>query len=96
MVNINHHDCITPLAGCEHIEGALRHASIGNAGEGIGVGDAEYEVLVYEFKAGLNQYLEESGAPIDSLEAAIEFNNAHAEIVMPFFGQDIFELAQTK
>ena len=61
-----------------------------------GVSDAEYEVLLYEFKDGLNRYLEDSRAPIESLEAIIAFNDAHSETVMPFFGQDVLELAQSK
>ena len=61
-----------------------------------GVGDAEYEVLLYEFKDGLNRYLEGSRASIESLEAVIAFNDAHSETVMPFFGQDVLELAQSK
>jgi len=61
-----------------------------------GMGDAEYEVLLYEFKDDLNRYLASSGAPLDSLEAIIAFNEEHAETVMPFFGQEIMELAQGK
>jgi amidase len=61
-----------------------------------GMGDAEYEVLLYEFKADLNDYLESSGAPMLSLQAIIEFNAANAERVMPIFGQEIMELAQQK
>jgi amidase len=61
-----------------------------------GVSDAEWEVLLYEFKSDLNTYLEESGAPIGSLAGLIEFNKAHAERVMPFFGQDIFIAAEAK
>jgi amidase len=61
-----------------------------------GMGDAEYEVLLYEFKADLNRYLVSSNAPLPSLEAIIEFNREHAETVMPFFGQEIMELAQGK
>jgi amidase len=30
-----------------------------------------------------------------TLQSAIDFNNAHADIEMPFFNQDIFDLAQT-
>ena len=57
---------------------------------------AELEVLLYEFKDGLNQYLKKSGSPVASLEALIAFNKAHADTVMPFFGQELFERAQTK
>ena len=57
---------------------------------------AELEVLLYEFKDGLNQYLKASGSPHASLEALIAFNKAHADTVMPFFGQELFERAQAK
>jgi amidase len=58
--------------------------------------DAEFQVLLYEFKDGLNAYLKKSGAPHASLEALIAFNKENAGRVMPFFGQEIFEQAQTK
>jgi amidase len=58
--------------------------------------DAEFSVLLYEFKDGLNQYLKSSGAPHASLEALIAWNKANAERVMPIFGQEIFEQAQAK
>ncbi|MEW6322515.1 MAG: amidase [Acidobacteriota bacterium] len=56
----------------------------------------EFEVLLYEFKDGLNRFLAASGAPHGSLEALIAWNAANAATVMPFFGQDIFEQAQAK
>jgi amidase len=52
--------------------------------------------MLYEFKAGLNKYLEQSGAAIGSLEEIIAFNSANADTVMPHFGQDILELSQSK
>src|SRR5687767_2016775 len=58
--------------------------------------DAEFAVLLYEFKDGLNAYLKRSGAPHASLEALIAFNKANADRVMPIFGQEIFEQAQAK
>jgi len=58
--------------------------------------DAEFSVLLYEFKDGLNTYLKGSGAPHASLEALIAFNKANADRVMPIFGQEIFEQAQAK
>jgi amidase len=61
-----------------------------------GMGDAEYEVLLYEFKADLNSYLASSNATYKSLEEIIAFNTENASAVMPFFGQDIMELAQSK
>ena len=58
--------------------------------------DQELEVLLYEFKDGLNTYLANSSAPHKSLEAVIAFNKANADRVMPFFGQELFERAQAK
>jgi amidase len=58
--------------------------------------DAEFTVLLYEFKDGLNRYLRESGAPHASLGDLIAFNTANADRVMPIFGQEIFEQAQAK
>ena len=56
----------------------------------------ENEVLLYEFKDGLNSYLKKSGAPQASLEALIAWNKANAARAMPFFGQELFEQAQAK
>jgi amidase len=61
-------------------------------------GDAEYEVLLYEFKADLNRYLAELGdaAPVATLADIIRFNEEHADVEMPFFGQEIFLKAEEK
>jgi amidase len=60
-------------------------------------GNPSYEVLLYEFKADLNKYLQEhSAAPIKSLEQIIEFNKLNADREMPWFAQEIFEQAQAK
>jgi amidase len=61
-----------------------------------GLYEAEDEVLLYEFKAGLDAYLKASGAPIQSLADAIAWNDAHADEVMPIFGQEIFLEAAEK
>ena len=60
--------------------------------------DAEQEVLLYEFKTGLNAYLAGLGpeAPAKSLAALIEFNDQHRDREMPFFGQELFLQAQAK
>lgn len=60
------------------------------------MGDASYEVLLYEFKADLNKYLQQSGAPLRSLAEIIEFNSANDDDVMPIFGQEILLKAQEK
>ena len=61
-----------------------------------GMGDAEYEVLLYEFKADLNAYLEESRAPVKTMRDVMAFNRTNADSVMPFFGQEHMELAVEK
>ena len=60
--------------------------------------DTEFQVLLYEFKADLNRYLEGLGpnAPVRSLQEIIEFNELHRDRVMPHFGQDILIKAQEK
>ena len=62
------------------------------------LGDPEFEVLLYEFKAGLDAYLASLGpkAPVRSLAEAIAFNDRNGEREMPYFGQDIFLKAQEK
>ncbi|NQV85569.1 MAG: amidase, partial [Woeseiaceae bacterium] len=60
------------------------------------MGDASYEVLLYEFRADLNSYLKNSSAPVQSLADLIEFNDARADTVMPIFGQEIFLEAEAK
>jgi amidase len=61
-----------------------------------GMSAAQREVLYYEFKTDLNAYLENSGAPVKSMAAIIEFNEANAETVMPFFGQERMLEAQAR
>ena len=59
-------------------------------------GDAEYDVLLYEFKEDLNKYLAGRGGQNRTLADLIEFNNKNAEKEMPYFGQEIFIKAQAK
>ncbi len=57
---------------------------------------AELIVLVYEFKRDLNAYLAtRTGVPVHTLADAIAFNTAHASTELKFFGQELFELAQS-
>jgi amidase len=60
--------------------------------------DTELEVLLYEFKAGLNKYLAALGpsAPVHSLKDIIDFNERNRDREMPYFGQDLFIKAQAK
>ena len=60
--------------------------------------DSEFDVLLYEFKADLNNYLASLGpkAPVKSLQEIIAFNDAHKDQEMPWFGQEIMIQAQAK
>ena len=60
--------------------------------------EPELEVLLYEFKAGLDAYLAGLGpsAPVKSLAEVIDFNESHAAEEMPLFGQEIFLKAAAK
>jgi amidase len=61
------------------------------------MGSSSYQVLLYEFKADLNRYLaDHTTAPVKSLDEIIAFNESHKDQEMPWFGQDIFTLAQGK
>lgn len=59
-------------------------------------GDAEYEVLLYEFKEDLNKYLSNRGGANRSLKDLIAFNEKNADREMPYFGQEIFLQAEAK
>jgi len=89
-VDASMESAITALtaAGAEVVDATI-------AGDGRW-GGPEMEVLLYEFKDGLNRYLKTSGAPHASLEALIAWNAANREKVMPFFGQELFVQAQAK
>lgn len=61
-------------------------------------GQAEGEVLSYEFKDGVNQYLAGLGpnSPMKSLEDVIAFNLAHRGKELSFFGQEDLLTAQAR
>ncbi len=64
----------------------------------INSGTAEFTVLLFDFKTDIANYLNtRTGMPISSptLQALIDFNNANANQEMPFFAQEIFDLANT-
>jgi amidase len=63
----------------------------------IFTGTPEFTVLLFDFKIDLQKYLAtRTGVPLamGTLADAIAFNDAHAAQEMPFFGQEIFDLAQ--
>jgi amidase len=60
--------------------------------------NGEFLVLVYDFRNDLKAYFATRvGVPVagGTLADAIAFNNAHADTEMPFFNQDIFDLAES-
>ena len=59
---------------------------------------AEFEVLLYEFKADLNKYLAglAPGEHPRTLKALIEFNERNRDREMPYFGQELFVRAEAK
>jgi amidase len=60
------------------------------------LGDAEFEVLQYEFKDGLNHYLSSANAKVKSLKDVIDFNLANEDKAMPYFKQEILETSNLK
>jgi amidase len=62
------------------------------------LGDAEMEVLLYEFKADLNLYLAGLGekAKVKTLADVIAFNESNREREMPYFEQELFLRAEEK
>jgi amidase len=61
-----------------------------------GQGSAEFSVLLYEFKDGLNNYLTQANSKIKNLKDVIAYNKAHEDKAMPFFKQETLELAESK
>jgi amidase len=62
------------------------------------LGEPEQEVLLYEFKAGLEAYLKGRGdsANVHTLAELIAYNDAHRAQAMPWFGQELLLQAQAK
>lgn len=60
------------------------------------LGNAEFLVLQYEFKDGVNKYLSNANAKVKSLKEVIEFNKQNEASAMPFFKQEILEMSEAK
>lgn len=60
------------------------------------LGDAEFELMQYEFKAGLNKYLSSTNASVRSLKDVIEFNKKNEDKAMPYFKQETLESSEKK
>lgn len=61
------------------------------------VGNYSFEIMLYEYKDGLNKYFQSLGndAPIKNIEELIAFNQADS-IELRFFNQKYLEIAQEK
>lgn len=59
-------------------------------------GQAEFEILQYEFKDGLNNYLATANAKVKNLNAVIDFNTANEDHAMPYFKQETLESSNAK
>jgi amidase len=60
------------------------------------LGDAEFTILQYEFKDGLNQYLAAANASVKTLADVIAFNKQQESKAMPFFKQETLESSEAK
>ena len=60
-----------------------------------GMGDAEFDVLKFELKSDLDKYLAATQATVKSrsLDAVVAFDTANAATEMPYFAQEIFDMA---
>ncbi|MEC8926141.1 MULTISPECIES: amidase [Idiomarina] len=56
-------------------------------------GDAEFTVLLYEFKHDMAAYLATTNLPYRSMSDLIEANNRMADKELPYFGQELFIMA---
>ena len=60
------------------------------------LGQAEFEILQYEFKDGLNNYLATANAKVKNLKEVIYFNTANEDKAMPYFKQETLESSNAK
>jgi amidase len=59
-------------------------------------GAGEFNVLLYEFKQGVNDYLARANAGVKTLAEVIAFNEKNADKTMPWFRQELLESSQAK
>jgi len=62
------------------------------------ISEAELQILLYEFRAGIDKYLQEHDSPngMGTLEDLIAYNTSHSESVLQFFNQKRFLQAVEK
>ena len=59
------------------------------------LGEAEFIVLQYEFKDGVNKYLSNANAKVKSLTEVISFNKQNESTTMPYFKQELLEMCDS-
>jgi amidase len=59
-------------------------------------GQQELDILLYEFKDGVNAYLENKELPYKNLQDLIDGNIKQENMAMPIFKQELFSQAQAK
>jgi amidase len=60
------------------------------------LGHSEYQVLLYEFKDGLNKYLASANGQVKSLKELIAYDLHNENKLMPFFKQEILVESEDK
>jgi amidase len=60
------------------------------------LGEAEFTVLLYEFKDGLNKYLGTVSNGVKSMGELIAYNKKEAATLMPYFQQELVEMSMAK
>jgi amidase len=59
-------------------------------------GDAEFTLMCYEFKYGINKYLSTANVPMKTLQDLIDFNKKNEDQTMPTFKQETFDKSAAK
>ncbi len=54
-------------------------------------GEAEFTLMCYEFRYGINKYLSTADSPMKTLQDLIDFNKKNEDQAMPTFKQETFE-----
>jgi amidase len=60
------------------------------------LGDAEFLLMQYEFKDGVNKYLSTADAAMKTLTDVVEFNKKNEDKAMPYFKQETLESSDKK
>jgi amidase len=60
------------------------------------LGDAEFLLMQYEFKEGVNKYLSTANAKMKTLTEVVEFNKQNEDKAMPYFKQETLESSDKK